>query len=134
MPIGTARENGVARVRRAGLLVTAASLVVAVVTMIVAGLVVPTPARTTTLVVLVLAAFALAIWRSLRARRDRTPTVGVRSLTSWLAVFSWAATLFSALVAIASPAVGLRPVVAGVLAGCLLVLVGRIVEHQTPEK
>lgn len=130
MPIGTAPgEGGDARVRRAGWLVTGAALVVAVATLLVVGLVPPGPGRTAAVVVAVALAFVLAVWRSVRARRDTTSVDGLRPISSWLAVFGWAVTVFSSLVALADPTQGGRAVVAGLLAGCLLVLVGRASEH-----
>src|SRR4051812_4080040 len=129
MPIGTATDDGAARVRRAGWLVTAAALAVAAATLLVVGLAVPGPGRTTVVVVAVVLAFALAAWRAVRARRDTTTVAGLRPISSWLAAFAWAATVFSALVALAAPGEGGRAVVAGLLAGCLLVLVGRMGEQ-----
>jgi hypothetical protein len=129
MPIGTAAEDGAARVRRAGWLVTGAALVVAAATLLVVGLVGPGPGRTTAVVVAVVLAFVLAGWRAVRARRDPTTVAGLRPISSWLAAFAWAVTVFSALVALADPEHGSRAVVAGLLAGCLLVLVGRAGEH-----
>lgn len=128
MPIGTSREGDI---RRAGLLVTAASMAVVVATWCVIGVVEPGPSRTAVLIGLVVVGFALAGWRALRARRDPTPTAGLRSLASWAAAFSWAATLFSVLVALASPRSGASAVGAGILAGCVLVLAGRASEHRT---
>ncbi|WP_285650882.1 hypothetical protein [Actinomycetospora sp. NBRC 106375] len=129
MPIGTAADDGVARVRRAGWLVTGAALVVAAATLVVVGLVPPGPGRTASVVVAVVLAFVLAAWRAVRARRDTTGVDGLRPISSWLAAFAWAVTVFSALVALADPTHGGRAVVAGLLAGCLLVLVGRAGEH-----
>ncbi|GAA4931043.1 hypothetical protein EV188_102486 [Actinomycetospora succinea] len=130
MPIGTAAgDGGDARVRRAGWLVTGAALVVAAATLLVVGLVPPSAGRTTAVVVAVVLAFVLAAWRSVRARRDTTSVDGLRPISSWLAVFGWAVTIFSSLVALADPTHGGRAVVAGLLAGCVLVLVGRASEH-----
>jgi hypothetical protein len=129
MPIGTAADDGVARVRRAGWLVTGAALVVALATLLVVGLVAPGPGRTAAVVVAVVLAFVLAGWRAVRARRDTTAVAGLRPISSWLAAFAWAVTVFSALVALADPTHGGRAVVAGLLAGCMLVLVGRAGEH-----
>ena len=129
MPIGTASDDGAARVRRAGWLVTAAALVVAVATLVLVGLVPPSPGRTVAIVVAVVLAFALAGWRALRARRDPTTVAGLRPISSWLAAFGWGVTVFSALVALAAPDSGGRAVIAGILAGCLLVLVGRSSEQ-----
>jgi hypothetical protein len=129
MPIGTAAGDGAARVRRAGWLVTGAALVVAAATLLVIGLVAPGPGRTTAVVVAVVLAIVLAAWRAVRARRDTTAVDGLRPISSWLAAFGWAVTVFSSLVALADPAHGGRAVVAGLLAGCLLVLVGRAGEH-----
>ena len=121
MPIGTAR--------RAGWLVTGAALAVAVATLLVVGLVAPSPGRTAAVVTAVVLAFVLAGWRAVRARRDPTTVTGLRSISSWLAAFAWAVTVFSALVALAAPDEGGRAVVAGLLAGCLLVLIGRGAEQ-----
>ncbi|MEJ2890158.1 hypothetical protein [Actinomycetospora aeridis] len=130
MPVGTtADDGGAARVRRAGWLVTAAALVVALATLLVVALVPPGPGRTAAVVVAVVLAFVLAAWRAIRARRDPTTVDGLRPISSWLAVFGWAVTVFSSLVALADPTHGGRAVVAGLLAGCLLVLVGRAGEH-----
>jgi hypothetical protein len=130
MPIGTASgDGGDARVRRAGWLVTGAALAVAAATLLVVGLVPPGPERTTVVVVAAVLAFVLAGWRAVRARRDPTDVAGLRPISSWLAAFAWAVTVFSALVALADPEHGSRAVVAGLLAGCLLVLVGRAGEH-----
>ena len=129
MPIGTAADDGVARVRRAGWLVTGAALVVAAATLMVIWLVPPGPGRTASVVAAVVLAFVLAGWRAVRARRDTTTVDGLRPISSWLAAFAWAVTVFSALVALADPTDGGRAVVAGLLAGCLLVLVGRAGEH-----
>jgi hypothetical protein len=129
MPIGTASDDGAARVRRAGWLVTAAALLVAVATLVLVGLVPPSPERTIAIVVAVVLAFALAGWRAVRARRDPTTVAGLRPISSWLAAFGWGATVFSALVALAAPDSGGRAVIAGILAGCLLVLVGRSSEQ-----
>jgi hypothetical protein len=128
MPIGTGDDGAV---RRAGLLVTVASLLVAATTLVVVGVAAPSTGRTILLLALVVVAFGLAAWRAIRARRDTTPTAGLRSLMSWAAAFSWAATLFAVLVALGAPGSGGRAVVAGVLGGCLLVLVGRAAEHRT---
>jgi hypothetical protein len=103
--------------------------VVAAATLLVVGLVGPGPGRTTAVVVAVVLAFVLAGWRAVRARRDPTTVAGLRPISSWLAAFAWAVTVFSALVALADPEHGSRAVVAGLLAGCLLVLVGRAGEH-----
>jgi len=129
MPIGTATEDGAARVRRAGWLVTGAALAVALATLLVVGFVEPGPGRTAAVITAVVLAFALAAWRAVRARRDTTTVAGLRPISSWLAAFAWAATVFSALVALAEPDAGGRAVVAGLLAGCLLVLVGRGAER-----
>ena len=79
-------------------------------------------------------AFALAGWRAVRARRDTTAVAGLRPISSWLAAFAWGATVFSALVALAAPDSGGRAVIAGVLAGCLLVIVGRSSEQVTARR
>ena len=79
MPIGTASDDGAARVRRAGWLVTAAALLVAVATLVVVGLVPPSPGRTVAIVVAVVLAFALAGWRAVRARRDPTTVADIAS-------------------------------------------------------
>lgn len=132
MPIGTHEDGagrGAARIRRAGWLVTAASLLVAVATMVLVVVAAPTTARTVTIVVAVVLAFVLAGWRAVRARRDRTAVAGLRPISSWLAAFGWAATVFTALVALAEPDSGGRAALAGLLAGCVLVLVGRASEH-----
>lgn len=129
MPIGTVTDDGAARIRRAGWLVTGAALVVAAATLVVVGLVPPGPGRTAVIVTAVVLAFVLAAWRAVRARRDTTAVAGLRPISSWLAAFAWAVTVFSALVALADPGHGARAVVAGLLAGCLLVLVGRAGEH-----
>lgn len=130
MPIGTAAgEGGAARVRRAGWLVTAAALLVAAVTLLVVGLVPPGSGRTVAVVVAVVLAFVLAAWRSVRARRDTSTVAGLRPISSWLAVFGWGVTIFASLVALADPTHGGRAVVAGLLGGCVLVLVGRASEH-----
>lgn len=131
MPIGTTRDGGV---RRAGLLVTTVSVLVAAATLLVVGLAAPGPSRAAVLLGLVVVAFALGAWRAIRARQDPTPTVGLRSLTSWAAAFSWAATLFSVLVTLGAPGSGARAVGAGILAGCVLVLVGRVAEHQATRR
>lgn len=129
MPIGTAADDGVVRVRRAGWLVTLAALVVAAATLLVVGLVPPGTGRTVAVVVAVVLAFVLAAWRAVRARRDTSDVAGLRPISSWLAAFAWAVTVFSSLVALADPTDGGRAVVAGLLAGCVLVLVGRAGEH-----
>src|SRR4051812_8715008 len=103
MPIGTATEDGAARVRRAGWLVTGAALVVAAATLLVVGLVAPGPGRTAAIIVAVVLAFVLAVWRAVRARRDPTAVAGLRPISSWLAAFAWGVTVFSALVALADP-------------------------------
>ncbi|CAA9265569.1 MAG: hypothetical protein AVDCRST_MAG54-2701 [uncultured Actinomycetospora sp.] len=130
MPPGTAAgDDGAARVRRAGWLVTGAAVAVAVATLLVVGLVAPGPGRTAAVVTAVVLAFVLAAWRAVRARRDTTTVAGLRPISSWLAAFAWAVTVFSALVAAAAPDEGGRAVMAGLLAGCLLVLVGRGAEQ-----
>lgn len=126
MPLGTVTGDGT---RRAGWLVTGAALAVAVATLLVVGLVAPGPGRTAAVVTAVVLAFVLAAWRAVRARRDTTTVAGLRPISSWLAAFAWAVTVFAALVALAAPDAGGRAVVAGVLAGCLLVLVGRGAEQ-----
>jgi hypothetical protein len=123
----SARED--ARVRRAGWLVTAASLLVAAATLVLVTVAAPSTARTVVIVVAVVLAFVLAAWRAVRARRDRTAVAGLRPISSWLAAFGWAATVFAALVALAEPDSGGRAALAGLLAGCVLVLVGRVSEH-----
>jgi len=118
--------------RRAGWLITGAAAVVALVALATPALVPPGPERTVILLVGLGVAFVLAAWRAIRARADPTETRGARSLRSWIAVFSWAATTFSvlvALVALAAPTSGARAALAGVLAGCVLVLVGRAGER-----
>ena len=115
--------------RRAGWLITGAAVVVALVALVTTALVPPATARTVVLLVCVGAAFVLAAWRAIRARNDPTEVRGARSLRSWIAAFSWAATTFSVLVALAAPTSGVRAAVAGVLAGCVLVLVGRAGER-----
>lgn len=115
--------------RRAGWLVTAAALLVAVATLALVGLAGPSPTRTVLVVVAVVLAFVLAAWRAIRARRDTSTVAGLRPISSWLAAFAWAATVFSALVALAAPTAGGRAVVVGLLAGCALVLVGRTSEQ-----
>ena len=115
--------------RRAGWLVTAAALLVAVATLALVGLAGPSPTRTVLVVVAVVLAFVLAAWRAIRARRDTSTVDGLRPISSWLAAFAWAATVFSALVALAAPTAGGRAVVVGLLAGCALVLVGRTSEQ-----
>ena len=130
VPIGSAAEDGAARVRRAGWLVTAAALAVALATLLVVGLVPPGPGRTVAIVLAVVLAFALAAWRAVRARRDTTMVAGLRPISSWLAAFAWATTVFAALVALAAPTQGGRAVVAGLFAGCVLVLVGRTSEQM----
>ena len=122
-------EVHTAVVRRAGWLVTGAAVVVAVATLLVVGLVAPSPGRTAVIIGAVVAAFVLAAWRAVRARRDTSEVAGLRPIQSWIAAFAWAATVFSALVALAAPASGGRAVLAGVLAGCVLVLVGRTGEQ-----
>ena len=130
MPPGTAAgDDSAARVRRAGWLVTGAAVAVAVAALLVVGLVAPGPGRTAAVVTAVVLAFVLAAWRAVRARRDTTTVAGLRPISSWLAAFAWAVTVFSALVALAAPDEGGRAVMAGLLAGCLLVLVGRGAEQ-----
>lgn len=115
--------------RRAGWLITGAAAVVALVALATPALVPPGPERTVILLVDLGVAFVLAAWRAIRARADPTETRGARSVRSWIAVFSWAATTFSVLVALAAPTSGARAALAGVLAGCVLVLVGRAGER-----
>ncbi|WP_133251824.1 hypothetical protein [Actinomycetospora cinnamomea] len=126
MPLGTARDG---RARRAGWLVTAAACAVAVATLLVVALAEPGPGRTAAVVTAVVLAFLLAAWRAVRARRDTSTVAGLRPISSWLAAFAWAVTVFSALVALAAPDAGARAVMAGLLAGCLLVLIGRGAEQ-----
>lgn len=114
--------------RRAGWLVTGASAAVALATLVLVTVLDAGTTRTALLVAAVAAAFVLAAWRAIRARRDATTVHGARPISSWIAAFSWAATVFAALVALAAPAAGVRAALAGVLAGSLLVLVGRGVE------
>ena len=128
VPSGTSDDGGV---RRAGFLVTTASVAVAAVTLLVIGVVAPGATRTVVLAALVITAFVLAAWRAVRARRDPTPTAGLRSLRSWAAAFSWATTVFAALSAIARPDASGSAMIAGVLAGCALVIVARLTEHRT---
>ena len=130
VPIGSEHVDGSDRVRRAGWLVTAASVLVAVVTLVVVAVVEPGPGRTAVILGAVALAFVLAAWRAVRARRDATSVPGLRPISSWIAAFSWAATVFAALVALAAPSSGPRAAVTGVLAGCLLVLVGRASERM----
>ena len=117
--------------RRAGWLVTGASAVVAVVAVLAAAVLDPGGLRTGVLVAAAVAAFALAGWRAVRARRDRTAVHGARPISSWIAAFSWGTAVFTAIVALAAPTSGSRAPVAGVLAGCLLVLVGRSAERAS---
>lgn len=123
-----------ASARRAGWLVTAAAVLVAVATLAVVGLVAPSPTRTVVVVGAVVLAFVLAAWRAIRARRDTSSVAGLRPISSWLAAFAWAATVFSALVALAAPDSGGRAVLTGVLAGCALVLIGRTSEQVSASK
>ena len=115
--------------RRAGWLVTGASALVAVATLLVVTTLDPGPARSVALAVAVAAAFLLAAWRAVRARRDTSAVHGARPIASWIAVFSWAVTVFASLVALAAPTSGVRAALAGVLAGSVLVLVGRGAER-----
>ena len=111
--------------RRAGWLVTGASAAVATLTLLTVTVLPPGPTVTVLLTIAVAAAFLLAAWRAVRARRDTSVVHGARPIASWIAVFSWAATVFAALVALAAPGSGGRAALAGVLAGSVLVLVGR---------
>lgn len=128
------RADPTSRARRAGWLVTAAAMLVAVATLLVVGLVEPSPTRTWLVVGAVVLAFVLATWRAIRARRDTSAVTGLRPISSWLAAFAWAATVFSALVALAAPTAGGRAVIVGVLAGCALVLVARTSEQVSASK
>ena len=119
--------------RRAGWLVTGAAVAVAVVALVATAFVDASTTRTVVLVVCLVAAFAVAAWRAIRARGDTTEIRGVRSLRSWIAAFAWAATTFSVLVALAAPSSGPRAALAGVLAGCVLVLVGRAGERMSSQ-
>jgi hypothetical protein len=123
-----------ASARRAGWLVTAAAVLVAVATLAVVGLVAPSPTRTAVVIGAVVLAFVHAAWRAIRARRDTSQVAGLRPISSWLAAFAWAATVFSALVALAAPDSGSRAVLTGVLAGCALVLIGRTSEQVSASK
>lgn len=115
--------------RRAGWLVTGASAVVALAAVLAASVLDPGGVRTGVLLGAVVLAFLLAAWRAVRARRDTTTVHGARPISSWIAAFSWAATVFTAVVALAAPTSGSRAAVAGVLAGCVLVLAGRSAER-----
>ena len=108
---------------------TGASAAVALFTLVVVIVLGSGTTRTVLLAAAVAAAFALAAWRAVRARRDTSVVHGARPISSWIAAFSWATTVFTALVALAAPDSGARAALAGVLAGCVLVLVGRASER-----
>lgn len=120
--------------RRAGWLVTGASTAVALFALVVVLVLDAGTTRTVLLAVAVAAAFSLAAWRAVRARRDTSVVHGARPISSWIAAFSWATTFFAALVALAAPDAGARAALAGLLAGCVLVLVGRASERVSGER
>ena len=129
----TVSTMSAAATRRAGWLVTGAAGGVALIALAITAFADASTGRSVVLVACLVAAFAVAGWRAVRARADTTAIRGVRSLRSWIAAFAWAATTFSVLVALAAPSSGPRAALAGVLAGCLLVLVGRAGERMSSQ-
>ena len=74
--------------RRAGWLVTGASTAVALFALVVVLVLDAGTTRTVLLAVAVAAAFSLAAWRAVRARRDTSAVHGARPISSWIAAFS----------------------------------------------